>query len=108
VLTDEILENNIRNSATATIALDHHHLVRIPGVYVLVGDVADIRVCPKGAHAATTAQVTVDVLHEDVLCRTLNFCVRIKHSRRSMSQEHTLTVTHSSLFVTSTYRSISP
>lgn len=72
LLTDEIFENNIRNCTAATIALDHHHLVRVPGVDVSVGDVADIRVCSKGAYGATTAYITVDVLHKDVLCGTLD------------------------------------
>lgn len=42
VHTDEVLEDEVLNVTAASVALDHVHLVRFPGVDVAVGDVADV------------------------------------------------------------------
>lgn len=71
LLTDEILEGDIGNRATASVALDKHHLVRVPGVHVSEGDRADVSILAEGSHTAATAPVAVDVFDQDVLGGTL-------------------------------------
>lgn len=101
VHTNEVLQDNVRYGAATTIALDHVHLVGGPGVDVAVSDVADVNVGGKRAHGATTAPVAVDVLNENALGGTLR---RVRFETGiSEGERLTLTVTHSSLLVTSTY-----
>ena len=59
--TNEVLEKDILDIAAASVALDHVHLVRIPGVDVAVGDVANINIGAKGAHGTAATPVAVDV-----------------------------------------------
>jgi hypothetical protein len=71
VLTDEVLKKEILDVATASVALDHVHLVGLPGVDVAVGDVTDVDVGAQGSHGTAATPVAVDVLDENVLGRTL-------------------------------------
>jgi len=70
-VTDEVLENNIFDVAAATVRLDHHHLVRFPGVDVLVYNGGDGGVSTERAHGAAATPVTVDVLDQDIFGRRL-------------------------------------
>lgn len=70
-MADEVLENDIFDIAAATIGLDHHHLVRFPGVDVLVYYGGDGGVSAERAHGAAAAPVAVDVLNQDIFGRRL-------------------------------------
>lgn len=70
-LTNEVLQKDILDVTAASVALDHVHLVRVPGVDVAVGDIADIDIGSKGAHGTATTPVAVDVLNQNVLGGTL-------------------------------------
>ncbi len=42
VMSNKVLESDVMDGSTATIRLEHEHLVGIDGVYVVVGDMVDI------------------------------------------------------------------
>lgn len=67
MLTDEVLKQQISRRATTTIALNEHHVVRVPGIDVPVRDITDIGILSKRAHTASTAPVAVDILNQNVL-----------------------------------------
>lgn len=71
--TDEVLKHGVRNRTTATVALNHVHLVGFPGVDVTVQDVADIGVGSQRAHTTSSTPVAVNVLDDDVSGRTLHY-----------------------------------
>jgi hypothetical protein len=73
-LTDEVFKKEVLDVATASVALDHVHLVGRPGVDVAVGDVADVDVGAEGSHGTATTRVAVDVLDEDIFGRALSCC----------------------------------
>ena len=65
-VTDEVLKHYIFDVAATTVGFDHHHLVRLPGVYVLVQDFGDGGIDAEGAHATAARDVAVDVFDEEV------------------------------------------
>ena len=65
-VADEVLKHDVFDVPTATVGFDHHHLVRFPGVDVLVLDLGDGGVGAQRAHAAPTRPVAVDVFDEEV------------------------------------------
>jgi hypothetical protein len=65
-VTDEAFENNILDIAVASVGLDHHHLVGVPGVNVLVDHVRYCSARTKRADGATSAPVTIDVLDLEI------------------------------------------
>lgn len=45
-VTDEIFKHDVGDRPVSSIGFDHVHLVRRPGVHVLVGDIRDVGVRP--------------------------------------------------------------
>lgn len=77
MLTDEIFKDCIGNRSTSAIALDHVHLVGLPGVDVAIHNIADVRVRSQRPHTAPTAPIAIDILNENVLCGALCFIRRM-------------------------------
>lgn len=65
--TNEVLKNDVGYIARATIALDHHHLVRVPGVDIAVDNVADVGAGTEGSDGTSATGVAVDVLDQEVV-----------------------------------------
>lgn len=100
---DEVLKHCVLECPVAAVGFDHHHLVGRPGVDITIENIADIGVCPEGADGTATAPVTVDVLNQDIV-RWALLVISISffpHIYMAFGRRLTLTVTHSSLFVTS-------
>ena len=64
--TDKVFEENVFYSSTASVALDHVHLVGRPGIDVAISDVADVGICAQGAHSTSTTPVAVDTFNKNV------------------------------------------
>ena len=71
LLTNEVLEEDILGEAATSVALNQHHVVRVPGVNVAVSDVANVGIRAERTHTTATAPVAVDAFNKDVLRRTL-------------------------------------
>lgn len=71
-MADEVIESHIRDGPRAAVALNHHHLVALPGVDVAVGDVFDIGAGAERAKGTPAGPVAVNVLDEDSTCWTLD------------------------------------
>lgn len=77
MLTDEIFKDCIGNHSTSSIALDHVHLVGLPGIDVAIHNIADVRVRSQRPHTASTAPIAIDILNENVLRGALCFIRRM-------------------------------
>ncbi len=65
---DEVLHQHVLNISTATVRLDHHHLIRGLGVDVSVYDVGDGGACPERTYSAAARPIAVNALDKEV-CR---------------------------------------
>ena len=66
-MPDKVFQRDVRDTAIASIALEHEHLVARPSVNVSVSDIRHRSARAKRSHTATTTPITVNILHQDIL-----------------------------------------
>lgn len=65
-MPDEVFERDVGDSATASIGLEHKHLVTRPGIDISVRDMRNSSISAKRTHTATSRPVAVYIFNQNV------------------------------------------
>lgn len=68
-MPDKVFQRDVRDTAIASIALQHEHLVARPSIDVPVSDIRDSSAGAKRSHAAASTPIAVNIFHQNVLGR---------------------------------------